>query len=133
MKVFGCICYTLIPDQQRLKLDKKSQKLRFIGYCTTTKEYRLTDEETSRVYIRRDVRFNESEFHRDCTSPEDTVQIEDQTLNDEDQHDQIVNEEGQQELPRCTGRERKPTVRFGQDEFADTVKENHIALITCGA
>ena len=27
LKVFGCICYALIPDQQRQKLDKKSQKL----------------------------------------------------------------------------------------------------------
>ena len=131
LKVFGYICYALIPDQQRQKLDKKSQKLRFIGYCTTTKRYRLIDEETSRVYIRRDVRFNETGFHRDRTSSEDTVQIEDQTSNDEDQHDQIANEEGQQELPRCTGRERRPPVRFGQDEFADIVKENHIALNTC--
>ena len=27
LKVFGCICYALIPDQQRQKLDKKSQKV----------------------------------------------------------------------------------------------------------
>ena len=31
LKVFGCIAYAHVPDSQRQKLDKKSEKLRFIG------------------------------------------------------------------------------------------------------
>ena len=31
-KVFGCMAYAHIPDAQRQKLDKKSEKLWFVGY-----------------------------------------------------------------------------------------------------
>ena len=30
--VFGCMAYSNIPDALRQKLDKKSEKLRFVGY-----------------------------------------------------------------------------------------------------
>ena len=62
LKVFGCIAFAHIPDAQRLKLDKKSDKLRYIRYSKETKGYRLLDEKTSKVIIRRDVRFNETDF-----------------------------------------------------------------------
>ena len=61
-KVFGCIAFAHVPDAQRWKLDKKSEKLHFVGYSKETKGYRLLDEKTSKVIIRRDVRFNETDF-----------------------------------------------------------------------
>ena len=62
LKVFGCIAYAHIPDNKRQKLDKKSEKLRFVGYCKESKEYRLLDETNSQVVIRHDVIFNEADF-----------------------------------------------------------------------
>jgi len=31
-KVLGCEAYAHIPDSQRTKLDKKAEKMRFVGY-----------------------------------------------------------------------------------------------------
>ena len=62
LRVFSCAAYAHIPDTQRKKLDKKAEKLRFVGYRIQSKAYRLLDEETSKVYIRRDVVFNEEDF-----------------------------------------------------------------------
>ena len=60
--MFGYIVYAHVPDSQRQNLDKKSEKLRFIGYSLEHKGYRLINEETSKVIIRRDVVFNETVF-----------------------------------------------------------------------
>ena len=46
LKVFGCVSYARIPDCERRKLDKKAEKLRFVGYCKNSKGYRLLDEKT---------------------------------------------------------------------------------------
>ena len=62
LKVFGWIAYAHVPDSERQKLDKKAEKLRFVGYCTQSKGYRLLDENISKVFIRRDVIFNEKDF-----------------------------------------------------------------------
>ena len=62
LKVFGCIAYAHVPDVQRQKLDKKARKFRFIGYSIQSKGYRLLDESTRKVFVRRDVVFNESDF-----------------------------------------------------------------------
>ena len=64
LKVFGCMAYAHIPDVQRQKLDKKAEKLRFVGYSIQSKGYRLLDERTSKIVIRRDVTFNEADFNR---------------------------------------------------------------------
>ena len=45
VRVFGCVVYTHIPDRNRKKLDKKAQKLRFIGYAGTPSNYKVWDEE----------------------------------------------------------------------------------------
>ena len=62
MRVFGCIAYAHIPDVRRQKLDKKADKFRFVGYSIQSKGYCLLDEEKGKVYIRRDVIFNEQDF-----------------------------------------------------------------------
>lgn len=62
MKVFGCVAYAHVSDTERKKLDKKAVKVRFLGYPTNAKGYRLWDEEKGKILIRRDVVFNEIEF-----------------------------------------------------------------------
>ena len=41
IRVFGCVVYSHIPSENRKKLDKKAQKLRFIGYTETTRNYKV--------------------------------------------------------------------------------------------
>ena len=57
LKVFGCIAYALIYENDRGKKDKKSEKCIFVGYSNESKGYQLYNPETKRLIIRRDVVF----------------------------------------------------------------------------
>ena len=73
LRIFGCEAYMRIPACDRRKLDPKSIKCTFVGYCDTTKAYRLWDAVSRRIKISRDVLFNETiqSSHPDSTiSPE---------------------------------------------------------------
>ena len=59
-KVFGSMAYAHIPDSNRRKLDPKCVKCIFVGYGETSKGYRLWDFESNRVFLSRDVIFNEN-------------------------------------------------------------------------
>ena len=39
LKVFGCLAYVHLPDEQRSKLDPKAKKCVFIGYSLEQKGY----------------------------------------------------------------------------------------------
>ena len=60
LRVFGCLCFVMIPGQQRNKLYAKSLKAIFIGYSPTQKGYKCYDPISRRVSISRDVKFVES-------------------------------------------------------------------------
>ena len=63
LRVFGCVTYTHIPNNQRKKLDEKSRKSIFVGYPEGVKGFKMYDL-TSHKFIRsRDVIFREKEFH----------------------------------------------------------------------
>ena len=62
LRVFGCMAYARIPPQMRQKLDDRARRLRFVGYAKGNKGYRLMDDETKKVYVCRDVVFNETDF-----------------------------------------------------------------------
>ena len=114
MKVFGCIAYSHIPDANRRKLDKKTEKLRFVGYSNTKKGYRLYDEGKKRTVVRRDVVFNEKEFgvlkleKRNSVGSEVEINV--------NSYDETV-------LDRPVRVKRSP-VRYGYDEYADIMSEN---------
>ena len=59
LRIFGCIAYALVNSQFRHKLDEKSEKCIFIGYCTQSKAYRLYNPLSRKILIRRDVVFDE--------------------------------------------------------------------------
>lgn len=58
---FGSIAYVLDKSLSRNKLDKKSQKCIFSGYCPQSKAYRLYNPESGKIMVSRDVKFNEAE------------------------------------------------------------------------
>ncbi|KAL0642049.1 hypothetical protein Bca4012_102844 [Brassica carinata] len=60
LRVFGCVCYVMVPGQQRNKLEAKSTKAMFIGYSITQKGYKCYDPEARRVMVSREVKFVET-------------------------------------------------------------------------
>jgi len=60
-KSFESIWVHGLCSHTRNKLDKKSEKLWFVGYSIQSKGYRLLNE-SQKVIVRRDVVFNESDF-----------------------------------------------------------------------
>jgi transposase InsO family protein len=59
LRVFGSIAYMHVPDQERSKLDDKSEKYVFIGYDPSFKGYKLYNPSTKKVIVSRDVEFDE--------------------------------------------------------------------------
>ena len=59
---FGCACYPLMRPYNPHKLTFRSKKCVFLGYSPNHRGYRCLDLSTNRVYISRDVVFNEQDF-----------------------------------------------------------------------
>jgi hypothetical protein len=59
LKIFGIIAYAHVPDQRRIKLDEKSKRCLFIGYCERTKAFRLFDSIENKVIVTKDGHVNE--------------------------------------------------------------------------
>lgn len=60
LKVFSCMCFTLVDQQIQKKMDAKSMKRVFIGYCKESKAYRCLNPVIRRVYVSRDITFFEA-------------------------------------------------------------------------
>ena len=65
LRVFGCTVFALNPNPYRRKIEAKSEQMRFVGYQKGTKGYRLYDEKSKHLVIRRDVVFKEVNFKGD--------------------------------------------------------------------
>ncbi len=109
LRIFGCLAYVHVPDEQRHTLDKKAKLVQLVGYGVNQKGYRLYDESTRRVITRIDVKFNETEFCKPMTPVNLETELEEPEMKDEPQ----------MQLRRSS-RENKgqPAVRF-DDEFAE--------------
>ncbi|KAL6312715.1 hypothetical protein AAG906_024673 [Vitis piasezkii] len=51
LKVFGSVAYTLIDSHNRSKLDEKSVKCIFIGYCSQSKGYKLYNLVSGKIIV----------------------------------------------------------------------------------
>ena len=121
MRVFGCAAYAHVPEVDRTKFDPKAIKMRFVGYCLTRKAYRLYDEQKRKLFFRRDVRFNESDFGNDnqqtkATGGGDAGQSAD---DEEPASDQPV--------LRRSSRNRKEPSRYAE-EYLDVAEVQHTAF-----
>lgn len=52
---FGCEVYVKVPDAKRRKLDPKAIKMKFVGFDTQSKGYRVSNGQ--KVFVSREVRF----------------------------------------------------------------------------
>lgn len=78
LRKFGCIAIALKKGNFKRKFSPKGIKLRFVGYSTSQKGYRLIDTQSGRLTISRDVRFIEEQNSH--------VEIDDQSDEDDDNH-----------------------------------------------
>lgn len=124
LKVFGCLCFAHVAKDERQKFDAKARKCIMLGYGTETKAYRLYDVEREKVFLSRDVVFNETKngiekesVHKD--SDTGRVQLE---CSSEEDHSESSHEEEEQESPqeedsntdfRRSSRERRKTDFYG--------------------
>ena len=72
--------YVHISDRQ--KLDKKAQKLKFIGYTETASNYKVWDEEKQKCYICHDVVFNKNDFGKSTNTSELELENADEVVTD---------------------------------------------------
>ena len=60
LRIFGCMCFTHVPDAKREKLDQKAEYGVFVGYNTLTKGCRVYQPLTGRIIVSGDVKFDEA-------------------------------------------------------------------------
>jgi hypothetical protein len=62
LKSFGCTCFVHVQPKDRDKFDPRSIKSVFLGYSSTQKGYKCYDVKNRKMFVSRDVRFDESNF-----------------------------------------------------------------------
>lgn len=62
LRVFGCACWSNLRPFNSHKLSFRSQRCAFLGYSSHHKGYKCLDIASGRVYISRDVIFDETVF-----------------------------------------------------------------------
>ena len=61
-RIFGCVGYVLSHDVNKDKLSPRAHRCVFIGYSNTQKGYKLYHPSTKRVFVSKDVTFNENTY-----------------------------------------------------------------------
>jgi len=122
--VFGCMEYAYIHVNRKGKLSKKAEKLCFIGYSLQTKGYQPVDENTSKVVIRIDVIFNESDFLCDL-EVNDGVKVngDEKGMVCEEYGEPVKQPEQDNQLDdqhRYPSRQKTVPIRYRIDEYVDT-------------
>jgi histone deacetylase 1/2 len=62
LKVFGCLCYPLIPSVSRNKLQSRSTPCVFLGYPSNHRGYKCYELSSRKIILRQHVLFDESTF-----------------------------------------------------------------------
>jgi histone deacetylase 1/2 len=62
LRIFGCACWPSLRKYNAHKLEFRSKMCVFLGYSPMHKGYKCLDKSTCRIYISRDVVFDESVF-----------------------------------------------------------------------
>ena len=63
-RIFGCLTYSHVPSEKRIKLEPTVEKGIFVGYDETSKAYRIYIPALRKIVVRQDVRFEEDRAFR---------------------------------------------------------------------
>jgi histone deacetylase 1/2 len=80
-RVFGCACWPYLRPYNNRKLEFRSKKCVFLGYSSLHKGYKCLHVPTNRMYISRDVVFDESVFPFSQLSTQNSDSINHSTPN----------------------------------------------------
>jgi histone deacetylase 1/2 len=72
LRIFGCACWPNLRPFNDRKLAFRSLRCVFVGYSTMHRGYKCMDPNTGRVYLSRDVTFDESCFPFAESSPQNS-------------------------------------------------------------
>ena len=72
LRVFGCVCF--VHSQNAGKLDHHAEKCIFVGYSSTQKGYKCYSPKSRRLFVSRDVRFDEEQMY--CTEERQKEKID---------------------------------------------------------
>jgi hypothetical protein len=62
LRIFGCACWPNLRPYNQRKLEFRSKECAFLGYSNMHKGFKCLDISTGRIYISRDVTFDENVF-----------------------------------------------------------------------
>ena len=80
LRVFGCACWPNLRPYNNRKLEFRSRRCVFLGYSPDHLGFRCLDRSTGRIYVSRDVIFDERVFPFAADSPKYSSPTEDQLL-----------------------------------------------------
>lgn len=110
VRTFGVEAYVFVPEQKRTKLDPKSKKYILVGYDNESNNYRLFEPSTKKVVISRNVLFNEN-VKGFVPKPEIfPVSVSDDTMSDEEIHEQRENVPEEQEVENENNQDRNMNI-----------------------
>ena len=106
-------------DALRQKIDKKAENFHFIGCCKSSKGYRLFNEKSKKVVVRRDVPFDEADFGYRADGESAKIK---EVMEIDAEVDANTPEKISVAEPRCSERisSHMPIIRYGIDEYCDT-------------
>ena len=83
IRVFGCVCYVFVTKNLQTKLDKRAVRCIFVGYDNRVKGWRCCDPSIGKIYVSRDVIFDEalSWWSNENVVLPDSLELEDEVQN----------------------------------------------------
>ncbi|PNX97760.1 cysteine-rich receptor-like protein kinase 25-like protein, partial [Trifolium pratense] len=89
-RVFGCIAYAHVPENQRSKLDNRSTKCVHLGLSEESKAYKLYNHE-NKIIISRDVVFEENKCWNWDKNGKNGKVRNNQNIDEDDHSDEEIN------------------------------------------
>lgn len=97
MRTYGCKAVVLLNGRHQRKFDQRGEVMRFVGYSTTQKGYRLINPQSGKLAISRSVRFFEDEMNNQSISIENEEQCEPQNHGSTQLKIELANEQDSEE------------------------------------
>ena len=64
IRIFGCLTYSHVPSKKRTKLEAIGERITFVGYDETSKDFRIYLPTQRKVVVRREVRVEDERAFR---------------------------------------------------------------------
>ncbi|KAL4559623.1 hypothetical protein LXL04_031766 [Taraxacum kok-saghyz] len=77
LRVFGCVCYVVIPSSRHSKMEKKAVRCIFVGYDQEKKGWKCCDPTSGKCYVSKNVVFDETSswWSPDYKAPPDSQNL----------------------------------------------------------